>query len=178
MEANCNDRSGFAASDCRYYRDLVYSAVTQSFVVSNPSPGEVEIYNRGTLKCADVEGPSMADDVPLQHWTCVGVSNQRYRIWPAPGAPGYFHIKSAYSGKCVRARASSSRVTQETCNDSYFSMRMSIVGENNDDQYTLREQNTSGTNCWHVPGTGFVNGTDLDHPACAYNTRFYWRIFF
>lgn len=176
-EANCNDRSGFAADDCRFYRDSVYSAVTRSFVVADPSPGEVEFYNRGALNCADVEGPSFADGAPLQSWDCVGVANQRFRVWPAPGAPGFFHIKSVYSGKCVRALTSTSSVTQQTCNDSFASMRMLIQGALNDNQYSLREQNP-GAHCWHVPGNSFSNGTNLDHPPCDDYDRWYlWRIF-
>lgn len=178
MEANCNDRSGFAASDCRFYRDSAYTAVRHPDVVAYPNPGQVEFYNRGALNCADVEGPSLADDVPLQSWDCLGVSNQRFRIWPAPGAPGYFHIKSVYSGKCVRATSSSDRVTQETCNDSYYSMRMYIQGALNDNQYSIREQNSRGADCWHVPGNSYANGTNLDHVPCNdYSSWYLWRIF-
>lgn len=177
MEANCNDRSGFAAEDCRFSRDNAYTAVRRPEVVTYPNPGQVEIYNRGALNCADVEGPSLADGVPLQSWDCVGVSNQRFRIWPAPGAPGNFHIKSVYSGKCVRAISSTSRVRQETCNDSYLSMRMYIQGALNDDQYSIRDQYSSRANCWHVPGNSFANGTDLDHPPCDdYSSWYIWRI--
>lgn len=177
MEAHCNDRTFPLNLDCRVTRDIAYNAVSLPGVVSSPNPGTVEIRNAATGKCADVEGPSLVDGTPIQQWSCVGVLNQRFQIWPAPGAPGYFHIMSVYSGKCVRAWYATSTVFQNTCYSSWLSERMYLQGALNADQYSIREQYTGSNNCWSVPGFSYSSGTDLAHPVCDdYSYWFIWRI--
>lgn len=99
-DANCAPRGFSARQLCYAESDLISSAVRASFVVTNPSPGPVTIRNVQTAKCADVEGPSTAD-VPIQQWSSLSVNQQKWRIWPSAGYPGYFEIRSVYSGKCV-----------------------------------------------------------------------------
>lgn len=170
MEAHCNNR--VLSGDCRLVRDIYYLAVIAPGVVTDPNPGIVEIPNRETAKCADVEGPSPNDGTPIQQWSCVGVSNQRFRIHPAPNAPGLFHIKpTSITGKCVRA---TSTVFQWTCSDTLLSERFRIQGALNEDMYSLRDALSSFGRCWHVPGNSYSNGTDLDNPTC--NDLSYWYI--
>lgn len=123
MEAHCNDR--VFAGDCRDVRDSYYFAVTRSGVVTDPNPGVVSIYNLGSYMCADVEGPAAGDDTPIQQWSCLNTSNQRYRVWPSPGAPGLFQFRPEWiTGKCVDAW---NWVTQWTCGE-YSTQRFRIQG--------------------------------------------------
>ncbi len=173
MEAHCNDRAFLIRTDCRLMRDAAFLAVSTPGVVSDPSPGLVEIRNVATGRCTDVEGPSTANNAPLHQWQCVGVSNQRFRIHPAPGSPGRFQIRAEHSGKCARAF---STVKQYDCVNGWNSERFRIQGALNQNKYSLRGAGDWYVSCWQVPG-GFSNGTDLAHPTCNDNSNWYiWRI--
>lgn len=173
MEAHCNNRTFPLNVDCRFTRDLAFQAVSQSFVVTNPSPGAVELVNRQTLRCADVEGPSYAD-VPIQQWACVNVPQQEYKIWPAPGRPGYFRIISEFSGKCI-AR-SFTVVVQRSCNGT-DQQTFAIQGALNQDMYSFRDYQSGLQNCMRVPFM-HTDGLNLDHPVCNdYDHWYLWRIY-
>jgi len=174
MEAHCNDR--VFGGDCRIVRDTYYSVVSAPGVVTNPKPGIVSMYNLGSYKCADVEGPYSADGTPIQQWSCVGVSNQKYRIWPAPNAPGLLQIRPYWiSEKC--ARATGNQVTQHTCYDSDTSEQIYVQGALNGDMYSIRSRISSYRKFWHVLGNSTSNGTNLDDPTCNdYNYWYIWRI--
>lgn len=170
MEAHCNDR--FFAFDCRLIRDSYKTAVSLPGVVTNPNPGLVEIRSRMTGKCADIEGASSADNTPIQQWSCVGVSNQRYKIWPAPNAPGYFHIKPSHSNMCARALTDP---VQWSCVNTWDSERFRIQGALNQNQYSIRSKHHQNE-CWKVP-LSWSNSTDLVDPVCDdYNNWYIWRI--
>ncbi|RMH78219.1 MAG: hypothetical protein D6683_07890 [Actinomyces sp.] len=171
MEAHCNDR--FFSGDCRIIRDLYYAAVSLPGVVTEPNPGLVEIQNFGSSKCADIEGPSTADNTPIQQWSCVGVSNQRFRIWPAPGAPGYFQIKPQHaSGLCARALTDP---VQWACSNTWNTQRFKLQGALNLDRYSIRSKYRENE-CWKVP-TSYANGADLEDPACFDTNNWYlWSI--
>jgi hypothetical protein len=175
MEAHCNNR--VFSGDCRIVRDTYYLAVSAPWVVTDPNPGVVSMYNIETSKCADVEGPSSLDGTPIQQWSCLGVSNQKYRVWPAPGAPGLFQIRPYWiSGKC--ARAAGTWVTQHTCYDSYTSEQFRIQGALNLNMYSIRSKWSNFADCWHVPGNSYANGTNLDDPTCNdYSYWYIWRLY-
>ncbi len=171
MEAHCNDR--IFAQYCCVVRDSYYLAVSLPSVVTDPDPGVVQVLNLATLKCADVEGPSLTDGTPLQQWDCVGVANQKYRIWPAPGAPGFFQIKTTFSGSTRCARALTDPVIW-TCQN-WDSQRFQIRGALNHDIYSIRSKFHS-SECWKVPNA-FTNGLDLINPPCNdYSSWYLWRI--
>lgn len=178
MEAHCNNRNFPLSLDCRITRDIAYAAVTFPGVVADPNPGVVEFRNLATGKCADVEGASLAGGAPLQQWSCVVVTNQRFRIWPAPGAPGYFHVIAEHSEKCMRAVSTGTNaVYQNQCFDSLLTERFSLQGAYNTDWYSVRDAYTSLANCWQVPLLNFTNGTNLLHPTCNDFSYWYlWRI--
>ncbi len=173
MEAHCNNR--VFAGDCRDVRDSYYFAVTRSGVVTDPNPGVVSIYNLSSYMCADVEGPAAGDDTPIQQWSCLNTSNQRYRVWPSPGAPGLFQFRPEWiTGKCVDAW---NWVTQWTCGE-YTTQRFRIQGALGQDQYSIRNQYTNFANCWHVPNDSYANGTNLATPPCDdYNYWYIWRFY-
>ncbi len=171
MEAHCNDR--ILSGDCRIIRDVYYNAVSLPWVVTDPNPGILEIRNLATGKCADIEGPSIQNNVPVQQWSCVGVSNQRFRIYPAPQAAGYFWIRPTHSNRCVRVPFNGDPV-QYLCENS-SSMEFRIQGALNQDWYSIRSR-AEISKCWKVPETT-TNGADLVNPTCNdYSSWFIWRI--
>ena len=177
MEANCNDRNIIFRIDCRSFRDNIYSAVSLPWVVTDPTPGEVILVNEKTGKCADVEGPSTADNTPIQQWGCAGVSNQRFRIRPAPGAAGYFQVKPQHTtGKCARALVDPVQWScQDTWNTQRFEFRSAVWGSVSLDEYTIRSK-YHPTKCWKVPGS-YSNGVDLDDSSCnSANDWYLWEI--
>lgn len=176
-DANCAPRNIASRQLCYVESDIISTTVRAPFVVTNPSPGPVEIVNRQTSKCADVEGPSTAD-VPIQQWSCLGVNQQRWRIYPAPNAAGYFEIRSVYSGKCVAASPFYNVVVQQACSSSgqHDYHRFRIQGALNGNQYSLREGQSGYANCMKVPQTT-TNGANLQDPACNDSSNWYlWRI--
>lgn len=175
MRAHCNNR--VFSGDCNTTADIYYLAVRLPNVVTEPDPALVYIQNRANLKCADVEGPSSLNGTPIQQWSCVGVANQIFRVWPAPGAAGLFQVRPVWiAGKCVRAAVFN--VTQNTCIDSLQSERFRIQGALNQDQYSIRNQLDSFVDCWHVPSNSGTNGTNLIDPVCNDFSNWYiWRFF-
>ena len=172
MYADCDDRNPVAEAACKDLADHAFAVVRAPSVVTNPNPGVVEIRSRQTGKCADIEGPSVNDGVPIQQWTCVGVSNQRFKIYPAPNAAGFFHIKPTHSNKCARAL---NDPVQWSCSNTWNSQRHRIQGALNQDQFSLRSR-TNTSECWKVP-TSWNNGTDLTNPWCNDTNSWYlWRI--
>lgn len=173
MEAHCNDRP--FADDCRYVRDVYHAGVRLFFVTASSDPEPVQIMNRATGKCADVEASSLTDGTPIQQLGCLAVASQRYRIAPAPLAPGAFWILPAHSNSCLKAVGL--RVVQEVCDENDTSQRFEIQGALNQDQYVLRSESSSFKDCVHVPNNSFADGTDLDEPLCNDTSTWYiWRI--
>lgn len=171
MEAHCNNR--VFAYDCRVVRDTYYAFVSLPNVVTDPNPGIVNIRNRADDQCVDVQGPSTADFAPLQQWGCVGVSNQKFRIFPGSTA-GLFEVKIPFSGlKCAAALFN---VAQRTCSgvDAQF-RQFRIQGALNQNLFSLRPQFNFGS-CWRVPFTT-AYGQDLENAACDDSNLWYiWRI--
>ena len=175
MDAHCNNR--VFQGDCNIVRDSYYLAVRVPSVVTNPNPGNVTIVNRGSFKCADVEGPSTAENTPIQQWSCVNVNQQRWRIWPASGYPGYFEIRSVFSGKCVGATGYYNVVVQQACGSGIDYHRFRIQGALGLDQYSIRDGQSSYQNCWKSPQTS-ANGANLQNPTCNdYSNWYIWRIY-
>jgi hypothetical protein len=170
--SDCEDRiAGPFQQACYGWASVVYNAVTAPLIVTNQNPGIVEIRNQATGQCADVEGPSTADNIPIQQWSCVGVSNQRFKIWEAPGAPGYFQIQAMHSAKCGRAL---SNPVQFTCQN-VDSMRFRIQGALNQNLYSVRSKFTLNE-CWKVPNS-YSYGLNLVDPVCNDSDAwFIWRI--
>ena len=156
---------------CKSAATLATLAVNVPWVVTNQNPGIVEIRNANTGQCADIEGPSTNNNAPIQQWGCVGVTNQRFKIWEAPGAPGYFQIQPIHSGKCARAL---NNPIQYECKN-WNSMRFRIQGALNQNMYSIRSKHHPNE-CWKVPLT-YSFGADLIDPACNdFNGWYLWRI--
>jgi len=175
MEAHCNNRSFPLNLDCRNYRDAYHFAVTLPGVETFADPGPVEIRNSTTGQCADVEGPLVADGTPIQQWGCVSVPQQRWKIWPMDGYPGYFKIVSDFSGKCIAGIGPWNIVIEQACNV-VDHQRFKIQGALNMDLYSLRDGLSGYQNCINVPfSTNY--GTDLQEPVCDDFSHWYiWRI--
>lgn len=134
--------------------------------------GTVEIRNRATAKCADIEGAGTSDGTPIQQWSCVGISNQRFKIYPAPDAPGYMRIKPVHANRCARAY---SDPVIWSCEDTWQTQRFHIRGALNQDQYSIRSQ-YHYDECWKVPET-WNNGANLVDPTCNDQNNWYiWRV--
>lgn len=72
---------------------LLYSLLTGA------GPTYYEIVAKHTGKCLDVAGGSTAADAMLTQWTCVGISNQHFRIVSVGG--GFNKIVARHSGKVL-----------------------------------------------------------------------------
>lgn len=163
MEAHCDDR--VLSGDCRIVRDSYHLAVSAPGVVTEPSPGIVEIVSYGSNKCIDVEGPSTADGAPLQQWGCLGATNQRFRIHPASGHPGEFTVRPTNSNKCTRTLAAS--ILQETCAD--VGLQRVWIDGTHVSSYTPHASYIRGAasgRCWNVPSSSMADGTNLSTRVC------------
>jgi hypothetical protein len=169
MEAHCNNR--VLATLCRDVRDAYYLATVPA--VADSDPGWVRIRNGQTSQCADVEGPSTGEFVPLQQWSCLSLSNQRFKILPSPSGPGLFEIRAQHSNKCMWANGG---VAQFTCQSYDPLQRYRIQGALNQDQYSIRAESPSFSTCWRVP-FNYNLGQNLDSPSCNdYSYWYIWRI--
>ncbi len=169
MEAHCNNR--LFSGDCRIVRNSYFAAVSLPWVVTNPNPQGVNIKSKATGKCVDLEGPSSANGTPIQQWSCVGVANQRWTIWPG-STPGYFRIQTHSAGnKYIRV----SNVVYQYALAGYSSMEFKIQGALNQDQYSIRSRNKPNE-CWKVP-VSYTNGVNLIDPTCNdFSNWWIWRI--
>ncbi len=180
MEAHCNDRgTQFGKADCRVHRDGVYLVVRFPTVVSHAEPGLVTIRNYQTDKCADVERASRNQGALVQQYSCVGVTNQQFRIFPVEGHAPYFYIRAEHSDQCMGVRATEIYISQENCFP-FEQLQMRILSARNEDAYSIRPRTSlsgSTRDCWHVPFNSFDNEVKLDHPFCDDSSNWYvWRI--
>jgi hypothetical protein len=153
----------------------LYRAVTQSFVVANPTPPVVYVPSYATSKCASLEGPSTADNTLVEIWTCQNVSHQKYAVLPVPSYSGRFYFTSQYSGRCLGAVPAWSIVVVQGCGPSSFTQqRFKVQGALNEDMYSIRDAQSSYGNCIYVPSS--TNGVNLQDPTCDdYNSSYIWR---
>jgi Ricin-type beta-trefoil lectin domain len=83
--------------------------------------GWSEIAFNSTGKCLDVTGASVADNVHLQEWDCLGAAqpNQLWQLIPIAGQPPWIALGAQHSGKCADALGMSvnqgTRIGQWTC---------------------------------------------------------------
>ncbi len=173
MNAHCKHRAPGHRLACNLIGIEAYRAVTAFFVVTKPNPGVVRFVNVASKRCLDVEGPSLALRTPLQIWSCKNVSQQKYKIWPSPGSPGYFQVSPLYPK--YRCSASIASVWIGRCLISPSEQKIAISGVGGKDEYTIHSQ-AWPSNCWVVP-TKFADGVDLWSSTCnALNSRYRWRI--
>ena len=90
-------------------------AASTTSVVPATGLTNVQLRSRGSWKCADVRGPSSADDTVVQQWSCntPAVSQQSVDL-VADGGVSEMRVRFRNANKCAQAR-SGDTVTQNTC---------------------------------------------------------------
>ena len=173
LDAHCNNRSFLSRLACHDTRRGAHAAVSSPGVVTDPNPGIVEIRNKVTSKCAEIEGPFSTAGTPIQQWDCVGRGNQQFRFWPSPGAAGYFRIVPVDpQRRCARMI---DLPVLWTCNDSWNSQRFRIRDVTDQNEYTIRSRYNQSL-CWSIPYS-HENGINLANPSCFEgNNWLIWRI--
>lgn len=174
MEAHCNDRVFPLNADCRFNRELYYRAVRLPSVVTNANPGLITLRNINSLLCADVPGSSTSYGTVLIQWTCNSTPNQKFRIRPAQGQPGYFEIQASHSGLC--AFFSSAGVAEWPCGSSNPAGQFWIWSYNDSDLWTLRPRDGFSLRCWDVPGSSKLPGAQIGLWGCANTPNQLWQI--
>ena len=174
MEAHCNDRVFPLSVDCRLNRDIYYSAVRLPSVVTDANPGLITLRNINSLLCADVPGSSTAFGTVLIQWTCNSTPNQKFRIWPAQGQPGFFEIQASHSGLC--AFSSNAGVAEWPCGSSNPAGQFWIWSYNDSDLWTLRPRDGFSSRCWDVPGSSKLPGVQIGLWGCANTPNQLWQI--
>ena len=173
MDAHCKHRASGHRGFCNAVRNGAFSAVLTPPVVTDPNPGLVRFVNVASKRCLDVEGPSLALRTPLQIWSCKNVSQQKYRIWPSPGSPGYFQVKPLYPNN--RCSASVNSVWIDRCVNNANAQKIAIYGVGSKDEYTIHSRAMT-RNCWVVPPK-YADGVDVRSSTCnALNSRYRWKI--
>jgi hypothetical protein len=114
-------------------------------------PAPVRLVATHSSKCANVANASSLEGEWIVQYWCVGYDNERFRMFPAPGFPGWFQVRALHSGKCVDVGADS-KLRQYTCSSS-AARRFRIQGSYLQDTYTLRSASHGGSWCWDVPGS-------------------------
>ena len=170
MEAHCNNR--VLAADCRLVRDTFYQFVAAPGVVTDPDPAAVSVKAVHSGKCADVTASSLNDGVPIVQYTCTGTANQKFKFWPAPGAPGYFQAKPTHSNKCADINISNNQIAQYGCGN-FAEQRFKIQGSQLQNIFTLRSQFHSNTFCWDVPASS-LNFVQLIEYGCSETSNERW----
>jgi hypothetical protein len=83
-----------------------------------PTGNGVQIVNRNSGKCLDVEMASTTDGANVLQWTCNGQSNQRWRVEDVGG--GNSRLVAVHSNKCLdvemASTADGANILQWTCN--------------------------------------------------------------
>ena len=173
LTAHCDDRGSWTKPVCDGFSVDLFTSVSADVAVTNPNPARVKIQNKVTSNCVDIEGSRATNGTPVQQWDCTDVANQQFRIWPAPGAPGYFQIKSVSPpARCVRTLV---HPVSWTCDDTLDSQRFRIQGVLGQDQYLIRGKYNQSS-CWSVPYS-YENGVDLNYTTCYdRNNWLLWRI--
>jgi Ricin-type beta-trefoil lectin domain-like len=170
MEAHCNDR--VLAGTCRTIRDTYYLAVAAPGVVTDPDPAAVSIKALHSSKCADVTGSSFASGAAILQYSCTGTPNQKFKIAPAPNAPGYFLMQPTHSGKCADVDQVTNGLTQYFCG-AFQEQRFTIQGSFLQNNFTLRSQLHGGTWCWDVPGSSTAT-VQLTEYSCFETSNQRW----
>lgn len=90
MDAHCDDR--FFSAYCLETAAAYYAVVLPYDV--DVAPAEIKLVAYHSGQCANVAGASTADGQGIVQYPCVGASNERFRLRPAPGYPGWFQVQA------------------------------------------------------------------------------------
>lgn len=151
-----NRSNCLAASDGYYYSVGLFGSAD-----ADPAIVRLENWIGGTYQCLNVYGGGGAN-TPVVQGSCFPnfAGNDRWRIWPATGAPGYFWIKATHTDHCLSEYYTSNFNTGDIeyvyqaapCLAGYTHQQFRIQGSYNQDKYTLRVVIQGLDDCVNVPG--------------------------
>jgi hypothetical protein len=173
--ADCNDRGLVARPSCENFALTIWTAVSAPGVVTDPNPGLVTLVVQHSNKCAKVLNSWLSDNVAIQQFTCSPtIASHKFKIWPATGFPGRFHIRTL-ALKCADVNALNADVTQWFCG-AYSEQAFKIQGSYGVDLYTVRSARNSFNWCWDIAASSTANNLGLKEYQCFETQNQRWAI--